>query len=60
MTIFADKKRKAMTYQAVKYNSKEEALSAYRKMIERKKQWIEESERYFQQMAEYRRQAACQ
>lgn len=49
-----------MTYQAVKYNSKEEALSAYRKMIERKKQWIEESERYFQQMAEYRRQAACQ
>lgn len=47
-------------YQAVKYNSRSEALAALRKMVERKRQWVEESERYFEQMAEYRKQAIRQ
>ena len=46
-------------YQAVKYNKATEAIEAFHKMVERKRQWVEESERYFKQMAEYRRQAAC-
>lgn len=31
-------------YKAIKYNSKEEVLAAYRRMIERKRKWIEETE----------------
>ena len=31
-------------YKAIEYNSKEEVLAAYRKMIERKRKWIEETE----------------
>lgn len=34
-------------YKAVVYSSKEEALSAYRKMVERKRKWLEETEKDF-------------
>jgi hypothetical protein len=34
-------------YKTVKYNSSAEALEAFRKMVERKKVWIEQTERDF-------------
>ena len=34
-------------YKAVKYKNRDEALDALRKMIERKKAWIEETEQEF-------------
>ena len=33
-----------MNYKAVKYNNREEALSAFRKMAERKRAWIRQTE----------------
>ena len=34
-------------YKTVKYNSSAEALEAFRKMVERKKAWIEQTEHDF-------------
>ena len=34
-------------YKAVKYNNRNEALYALRKMVERKKEWIERTENEF-------------
>ena len=34
-------------FKAVKYNSIKEALAAFQKMIERKKDWVERTEREF-------------
>ena len=34
-------------YKSIEYNSKAEALEAFRKMVERKKAWIEQTERDF-------------
>ena len=40
-------------YKAVKYNNKSEALTALRKMVERKKEWVEKTE---QELAMLRQQ----
>ena len=45
-----------MEYQAIKYKSKDEAIAAFRKMIERKKQWMEKTEKEFEQLSMYRQQ----
>ena len=34
-------------FKAVKYNSRKEALAAFRKMVERKKEWVERTEQEF-------------
>lgn len=34
-------------YKAVKYNNRNEALAALRRMMERKKKWIEKTEQEF-------------
>lgn len=34
-------------YKAIKYKSRNEALVAFRKMMERKKEWIEKTEHEF-------------
>ena len=39
-------------YKAIEYNSKEEVLAAYRKMIERKRKWIEETEQELARLRE--------
>ena len=44
-------------YQAVKYNSRSEALAALRKMVERKKERVESAQRELEQIAKYRLQA---
>ena len=43
-------------YQAVKYNSRNEALLAFRKMVERKKERVENANRELQQISKYRLQ----
>lgn len=45
-----------MTYEAIQYSSGSEALEAFRKMIARKKQWVEKTEKEFEQIAIYRQQ----
>jgi len=40
-------KRPKDMYKAIKYNTKEQALAAYRKMQERKRKWVEETEKEF-------------
>ena len=47
-----------MEYEAINYNNRNEALAAFRKMIERKKQWVEKTEKEFEQLALYRQQLA--
>jgi len=47
-----------MKYEAVHYNNRDEALSAFRKMIERKKQWVAKTEKQFEQIAVYRKELA--
>ena len=47
-----------MKYEAVRYNNQGEALAAFRNMIERKKQWVEKTEKQFEQLAAYRKQIA--
>ena len=47
-----------MEYEAINYNSRSEALAAFRKMVERKKQWVEKTEKEFEQLALYRQQLA--
>lgn len=37
-------------YKAVKYNNREEALAAFRKMMERKREWVEKTEQEFSQL----------
>ena len=39
-------------YKAVKYNDRSEALAALRKMVERKKEWIEKTEQEFAMLRE--------
>lgn len=39
-----------MEYKLVKYNSREEMIAAYRKMKQRKKEWIAEQQRDFQRI----------
>ena len=34
-------------YKAVKYENRNEALAAFRKMVERKKEWIKKTEQEF-------------
>ena len=34
-------------FKAVKYNSRKEALAAFQKMVERKKEWVERTEQEF-------------
>ena len=41
-----------------KGNNRDEALSAFRKMIERKKQWVAKTEKQFEQIAVYRKELA--
>ena len=36
-----------MMYKNVKYNNRNEALAAFKKMVQRKKEWIEKTEREF-------------
>ena len=38
---------KEKMYKAVKYNNRNEALTALQKMVERKKDWIEKTEQEF-------------
>lgn len=47
-----------MDYEAISYSNRNEAIAAFRKMIERKKQWIEKTEKEFEQLALYRQQLA--
>ena len=47
-----------MKYEAIQYNDRTEALAAFRKMIERKRQWIEKTERDFEKLATYRQNLA--
>lgn len=47
-----------MEYEAINYSNSNEALTAFRKMIERKKQWVEKTEKEFEQLALYRQQLA--
>ncbi len=47
-----------MMYQAVKYNSKNEALSAFKKMVERKRERVENAQRELDQIAKYRIETA--
>lgn len=39
--------RKTMDTNFIKYNSKEEAIAAFRKMKQRKKEWLEQTDREF-------------
>lgn len=39
-----------MDYKTVKYNSQGEALDAFKKMIQRKKEWISATEAEFKQL----------
>lgn len=39
-----------MAYQAVVYNNREEALAAYKKMVARKRKWVEETMKEFAQL----------
>lgn len=34
-------------YKAIKYDNRNEALAAFRKMVERKKEWIKKTEQEF-------------
>ena len=47
-----------MEYEAINYSNRNEALAAFRRMIERKKQWVEKTEKEFEQLALYRQQLA--
>ena len=47
-----------MEYEAINYKNRNEALAAFRKMIERKKEWVEKTEKEFEQLALYRKQLA--
>ena len=44
------KKGKNMEYKAVKYNSKEEAMAAFIKMRNRKREWLKKTEAELQQL----------
>ena len=44
-------------YQAVQYHSRSEALSAFRRMVERKKERVEEAQRELEQITKYRKQS---
>lgn len=37
-----------MTYTAVKYSTREEAVAAFRRMVQRKKEWMENTEKEFE------------
>lgn len=41
-----------MELKAVKYNSREEALGAFKKMVQRKREWLAETDRELKQMRE--------
>lgn len=47
-----------MDYEAINYSNHHEALAAFRKMIKRKKQWVEKTEKEFEQLELYRQQLA--
>ena len=48
LSPYYDAKRKGYCmFKAVKYNSRKEALAAFQKMIERKKDWVERTEHEF-------------
>lgn len=46
------KERIKMETNAVKYNSREEAITAFRKMKQRKKEWLEQTDYEFKLMRE--------
>lgn len=39
-----------MTYTAVKYSTREEAVAAFRRMVQRKKEWMENTEKEFERL----------
>ena len=43
-----------MAYKTVKYSNREEAAEALRKMIERKREWVEKTEQEFEELAKLR------
>ena len=43
-----------MAYETVKYRNREEAAEALRKMMQRKREWVEKTEREFEVLAKLR------
>lgn len=43
-----------MAYETVKYQNCEEATEALRKMMQRKREWVEKTEREFEEIAKLR------
>lgn len=39
-----------MNYEAIKYKNQEEAVSAFKRMIQRKREWIEQTEEDFRRL----------
>ena len=46
-----------MMYKKVKYDSKEDAVAAFRRMVQRKKEWVAQTERELEELAQERKLA---
>ena len=44
-------------YKKVIYNSKEEAVAAFRKMVQKKREWVEQAERELDELSQKRKLA---
>ena len=47
-----------MMYKKVKYDSKEDAVAAFRRMVQRKKEWVAQTERELEELAQERKLAS--
>lgn len=48
--IFAAYKFDSMNYTAVKYKTRDDAVNAVKKMMQRKREWIERTEKEFREL----------
>ena len=44
-------------YTKVNYNSKEEAVAAFRRMVQRKREWVEQAEKELEELSQKRKLA---